>query len=198
MDKMKEQLALVKQHSFWAMCLGILGVSLGSWWVSTGKLQSEQTAQVGKIKSGFDNVTGVMVKQKHPNETVIKGMEAVSRKYIDEVFAGWQLQYQQQAGVLVWPKSFEKTGFKAYVDKLRPIEKIPVDATGKVSFKDDLPRQFKIEYRDYMAEELHKLADTIRAHWVAAAQADSSAGGASGGGFPGGPGGPGAFGGGGD
>ena len=50
MDKMKEQLALVKQHSFWAMCLGILGVSLGSWWVSTSKLATESRSRKGATR----------------------------------------------------------------------------------------------------------------------------------------------------
>src|SRR3954453_2806789 len=99
MDQLKTQLATVKQHSFWAMCLGILGVSLGSWWVSTAKLQSEQTAQVGKIKSGFDNLNTVMQQQKHPNDSTIQGMVAVNRKYAEEVLKGWQLQYDQQVGV---------------------------------------------------------------------------------------------------
>src|SRR5438309_3084 len=142
MDKMKEQLALVKQHSFWAMCLGILGVSLGSWWVSTAKLQSEQTSQVGKIKGASEGLNAVTQTTEHPNDSVIKGMEALNLKYGQEVLKGWQLQYDQQAGVLVWPASFEKTGFRAYVDKLRPIEKVPVDASGKVSIQNDLPRQF--------------------------------------------------------
>src|SRR4029078_4348118 len=141
MDQLKTQLAAVKQHSFWVMCLGILGVSLGSWWVSTGKLQTEQAAQVGKIKGAFDGVNAVTQQTEHPNETVIRGMETLNLKYGQEVLKGWQLQYDQQAGVLVWPASFAKTGFRTYVDKLRPIEKVPVDASGKVAITNDLPRQ---------------------------------------------------------
>src|SRR5580765_3188856 len=121
MDQLKTQLAVVKQHSFWAMCLGILGVSLGSWWVSTGKLASEQAAQVGKIKGGFDGIKTVTGTPLHPNESFIKGMDKQNQEYAKEVLNGWQLQYDQQAGVLVWPDSFEKTGFRAFVDKLRPI-----------------------------------------------------------------------------
>src|SRR5436190_10272841 len=71
MDQLKTQLALVKQHSFWAMCLGILGVTVGSWWVSTSKLASEQSAQVSKIKGEFDGLKTVTGQQLHPNQTVI-------------------------------------------------------------------------------------------------------------------------------
>src|SRR5438034_148378 len=118
MDQLKTQLAVVKQYSFWIMCIGILGITLGSWWVSTGKLASEQEAQKGKIKNAFDGVNGITSQANHPNETVIKGMDALCRRYAKEVLDGWQLQYDQQAGVLVWPESFEKTGFRAFVDKL--------------------------------------------------------------------------------
>src|SRR4051812_32548430 len=116
MDQLKTQLAAVKQHSFWGMCLGILGVSLGSWWVSTSKLAIEKSAQEGKIKSGSEAVQQVTGTPKHPNDAVIKGMEALNYKYATEVLKGWQLQYDQRASVLVWPASFEQTGFRAYVD----------------------------------------------------------------------------------
>src|SRR5436309_12974357 len=174
MDQLKTQLAAVKQHSFWVMCLGILGVSLGSWWVSTSKLASEQSAQVSKIKGGDSAVQEVTRTEKHPNDTVIKGMGELNHKYGMEVLKGWQLQYDQQAGVLVWPASFEQTGFRAYVDKLRPIEKIPVDANGKVSVKDDLPSTYREEYRDYIEKELPRLAETIKGRWVVSTQTDPS------------------------
>jgi hypothetical protein len=197
MDQLKTQLAMVKQHSFWAMCLGILGVSIGSWWVSTGRLASEQAAQISKIKTGFDGLGGVMQVAKHPNAKVIDGMEAVKQKYAKEVLDGWQLQFDNQASVLVWPASFEKTGFRAFVDKnYRPIEKIAV-TDGKVSVKDDLPRDYKEEYRNYIEEELPKLAEIIRAKWVVSTQGDPSMAAGGGLGSAGGFGAGGGFGGGG-
>jgi hypothetical protein len=194
MDQLKTQLAVVKQYSFWIMCLGILGITLGSWWVSTAKLASEQEAQKGKIKTGFDGVGSIMSQTLHPNKTVIDGMDALCRKYAKEVLDGWQLQYQQQENVLVWPESFEKTGFRGFVDKLRPIEKIAVSADGKVAARDDLPRDYKEEYRNFMEEELPALANTIKAKWLVSTQGASAGG--LGGGYGGGEG-PGGFGGGG-
>lgn len=188
MDQLKTQLALIKQHSFWVMCLGILGVSLGSWWVSTAKLQKEQSDQVGKIKTNFSGLDSVTGTAEHPNESVIKGMDALNQSYAQEVLKGWQLQYDQQAGVLVWPASFEKTGFRAFVDKLRPIEKIAVTGTGQVGFKDDLPRDYREEYRNFMEDELPMLAETIKARWVVSTLGGDPAGGGppgAGGGFAG-------------
>src|SRR5262249_36576195 len=100
----------------------------------------------------------------------------------------------QQVDVLVWPESFAQSGFKTFVDKLRPIEAIPV-ANGQVNIKNDLPRDYKEEYRNYMEDELPKLAKTIGAHWVVSTLGDPAAGGtgglsgagfAPGGGVPGG------------
>ena len=60
MDQLKTQLAAVKQHSFWVMCLGILACQLGSWWVSTGKLAKRARPQESaRSRAGFDSVNGV-------------------------------------------------------------------------------------------------------------------------------------------
>src|SRR5204863_230825 len=186
MDQLKTQLALVKQHSFWVMCLGILGVSLGSWWVSTAKLQGEQAAQVSKIKGNFDGLNTVTSQAEHPNESVIKGMDTLNQRYAQEVLNGWQLQYKQQEAVLVWPAKFKTTGFVAFVDKhYRPIEKVAVTGAGQVSIKDDLPRDYKEEYRNFMEDELPTLAETIKARWVVSTQGDPTAAGGPPGATPG-------------
>jgi len=62
----------------------------------------------------------------------------------------------------------------------------PVAADGKVALKDDLPRDYKEEYRNFIEQELPKLADTIKARWVAStltANPGGGEGGFAGGGF---------------
>ena len=54
MDQLKTQLAAIKQHSFWIMCLGILGVTIGSWWYSTGTLKAD--GNVGPVGSIPDKI----------------------------------------------------------------------------------------------------------------------------------------------
>src|SRR5262249_27692692 len=117
----------------------------------------------------------------HPNETTNAGMDALNRKYAQEVAAGWELQYKQQVDVLQWPEGFAQSGFKKFVDKLRPIEKLPV-TDGKVSIRDDIPEEYKEEYRNYAEEELPKLAKIIGARWMVSTMGDPSMGG---GGMPG-------------
>src|SRR5437588_3103380 len=125
MDQLKAQLANIKQHSFWVMCVGILLVSLGSWWYSTGSLRSEKTTQEGKIKTSFSNVKGIQSAQpKHPNAITNKGMDDLVKQYAWAVAKGWEKQYARQADVLVWPATFTPE-FLAKVETLRPIEQIP-------------------------------------------------------------------------
>src|SRR5262245_17384500 len=104
MDQIKTQLAAVKQHSFWVMCGGILVVTIGSWWYSTGTLASQQAAQKAAIEGGFSGLTTIAGQQDHPNDSTNKGMDELVNRYALEVMRGWQLQYDQQAGVLVWPE----------------------------------------------------------------------------------------------
>src|SRR6476661_5012663 len=189
MDQLKTQLAAIKQHSFWVMCVGILGVTIGSWWYSTSTLATQQASQVGAIKSGFDGLQQVTGIQKHPSDATNKGMDELNRRYALEVARGWQRQYDQQAGVLVWAEGFRDSGFLEFVDKLRPIEAVAVDATGKVNIKDDLPRDYKEEYRNYIEDELPKLAKTIGAKWLVSTTGDPALGGAAGGFAGGAPGG---------
>src|SRR5205823_9839493 len=117
------QLAAVKQHSFWVMCVGILLVTVGSWWYSTAKLKSEKVARLGEIETSFTTLNTITGTPLHPNPSTIEGMDARNRQYAQEVARGWQQQYDQQAGVLVWSTEFSEQ-FRNAVDKLRPIEAI--------------------------------------------------------------------------
>jgi len=73
---------------------------------------------------------------------------------------GWDLQYQRQEKVLVWPENFTPP-FHEAVNKLRPIESIPVTGAGVVPFAKDLAQALKEEYRNFMADELPTLAKII-------------------------------------
>ncbi len=189
MDKLKEQLAVVSKHSFWIMCVAILGVCLVSWYLSTKKLAAQQQAQLVAIDANFKAMKSLQSSNpKHPNQSTAEGMEQLNRMYSLEVMRGWQQQYDQQATVLVWPASFDEE-FIAQVDKLRPIEIVPPPPT---PIDKDLRISARQMYRNYIAEDLPTLAKTIGTTWQADA-ASVSAGGFGGGsgadGFGGGAGG---------
>src|SRR5215208_3066550 len=104
MDQIKELLPKIKQHSFWVMAIGILVMTLVSWWYSTGSLKADQEKQAADIKQKFDGVKNIRsANQLHPNDSVKAGMDDLIAKYAYEIEQGWNKQYEQQAKVLVWP-----------------------------------------------------------------------------------------------
>jgi len=165
MDKVKAQLALVKQHSFWIMCVGILIVCLVSWYMSTKAINAEREKQLADIKGVFDQLTTIKSSNpEHPNRETEQGMDAFNKTYAQEVFDAWQKQYDRQVDVLVWPQSFrEDPQFIAQVEKLRPIEVVPFPTP----ITSDVEIDSRRLYRDYIAGEIPRLADIIGAKWVA-------------------------------
>lgn len=163
MDKLKEQLAVVSKYSFWIMCVGILLVSVVSWWMSTSNLNQQREAAKSEIDGVFGQV--VVLKDthpKHPNASTSAGMDALIKEFSLEIMRGWQLQYDQQAKVLVWPASFDEE-FHNNVNKLRPIESVPYPP--KIEF--ELPLTTRQIYRNYIERDLPKLAETIGSEWRA-------------------------------
>ncbi|MCI0360767.1 MAG: hypothetical protein L0211_20000 [Planctomycetaceae bacterium] len=163
MDKVKAQLALVKQHSFWLMCIGILIVCLVSWYMSTKAIYQEQQAQFSAIMENFKGLDAIpQTNPKHPNAKTEEGMDALLKAYTQQVVDSWQSQYDRQADVLVWPASFREDAlFIEQVDKLRPIEIVPFPTP----ITSDLPDAARRIYRDYILTEIPILARTCGAEW---------------------------------
>jgi hypothetical protein len=170
MDQLKAMLPAIKQHSFWGMCIGILAVSAASWWMSTGALKTEKETKLNAIKGSFSNVDQIRSQNpKHPNDSVSKGMDVLLARHSQEVAAGWQAQYDHQATVLVWPASFNAE-FQEAVNKLRPIEAIPVTSPGQIDIKYELRAPLRTQYRNFIELDLPKLATTIGTRWTATSQ----------------------------
>jgi hypothetical protein len=163
MDQLKEQLVKIKPFAFWIACSVILLGSLGTWYMATGKLSAEHTTNLGKIKSAFSGLQAITPKlAKHPNPGTNAEMTKMTMAYGEEVARGWALQYERQESVLVWPASFDQD-FHDAVKDLRPIEKVPVKADIKLT----IPDRFRTRYRDFIEDELPKLAQTIGGRWYA-------------------------------
>ncbi len=172
MDQLKEQLVKIKPYAFWIACSVILIGSLVTWWMATGKLSDETTANSGKIKSAFSGLQAITPKlAKHPNPGTNAEMTKMTLAYGEEVARGWELQYKKQEDVLVWPESFDQDFHEAVKD-LRPIEKVPVKTT---DIKLTLADSFRRRYRDFIEDELPKLAQTIGGKWYANRDATADA-----------------------
>jgi hypothetical protein len=141
MDQIKEQLVKIKPYAFWIACVVILLGSLATWYMATAKLNEERAANESKIKNAFSGLVTIQPKlAKHPNPGTNAEMTKLTLAYGEEVARGWELQYQKQEGVLVWPESFDQD-FHDAVKDLRPIEKVPVDKVDyKLTLKDDFRR----------------------------------------------------------
>lgn len=163
MDQLKEQLIKIKPFAFWIACAVILIGSLATWWMATGTLNAQTAEGLQKINGAFTGLQGVEPKlAKHPNLATEEQMGKLTQAYAEEIARGWELQYQKQEGVLVWPASFDQD-FHDAVKDLRPIEKVPVKADIKLTIPDSLRRR----YRDFIEDELPKLAETIGGKWYA-------------------------------
>ena len=163
MDQLKEQLVKIKPYAFWIACTIILLGSLATWWMATGALSAQTADGVQKVNSAYSNLQTITPKlAKHPNPATNAEMTKLTLAYAEEIARGWQLQYEKQEGVLVWPKSFDQD-FHDAVKDLRPIEKVPVKADIKLTIPDSLRRR----YRDFIEDELPKLATTIGGKWYA-------------------------------
>lgn len=184
MDKLKEQLAVVKEHSFWILCGGILLVSLISWYKSTGDLQTEQKKYKGEIETAVSTLNAVRQTPDHPNESTNQGMDAVTLSFGEDVYQAWARLAENQERVLVWGGIFgTDPQFQAEVKPLRPIET-------KVE-KEVITTDSRTLYREYVHLQLPRLAKIIQAKWQVDVR-NLGSGGGSGGGMPGMPGGAGA------
>lgn len=159
MDKLKEQLAVVKEHSFWILCGGILLVSLVSWYKSTGDLQTEQKKYKGEIEAAVSAINAVRQTPDHPNESTNKGMDAVTLSFGEDVYQAWARLAENQERVLVWGGIFgTDKKFQEEVRPLRPIET-------KVDDKEIITTDSRNLYRDYIFTQLPRLAEIVLAKW---------------------------------
>ncbi len=187
MDKLKEQLAVVKEHSFWILCGGILLVSVVSWYMSTNHLQQQQKKYKGEIETAVSTLNAVKSTPDHPNDSTNKGMDGVMQKFGEDVYQAWTQLAAHQEQVFIWGGIFGTDGeFQKEVRPLRPIETKVDEASTAINLDN------RRLYRDYIDDEIPKLADIILAKWQVDAQSLGGAGGAPGaaggaaGGAPGG------------
>ncbi len=187
MDQLKPVLAALKKHYFWIVCSIILLVYLGTWFMTTSKMSEETTTRNAKITKAFDSGKRISQVTNHPNDESIEMMKGLTTAEAQQVRLAWELRYREQEDVLVWPEEL-LADFIAAVDKLRPIEltvEYPTPAN------KELKEDFRSRYRDYIRDELPKLAKIIGSEWLASSSSQGGMGGMGGmmGGYPGMPGG---------
>lgn len=190
MDKVKTYLSLAMKNRFWILCGVVVFVGLGSWYFAQASLKEDLKKNKNKIAQAFSNVDR-LTKVKividnanltvpiHPNTAIKEKTKGIIEKLEVQVDEAWKKQYAYQGEeVFVWPAELTPKFINA-VKNLRPIEKLQPNQEISVDFRSI--------YRDYIKQELPKLAEIVGAHWdPAGASGSRGNSGAGGGGLGGG------------
>jgi len=133
--------------------------SLVSWYMSTNHLQEQQKKYKADIESAVGTLNQVKQTPDHPNDSTIKGMDAVMQKFGEDVYQAWTHLAENQEQVLVWKGIFADEQFQQEVRPLRPIETKVDETSTAINIEN------RRLYRDYIDDEIPKLADIILAKW---------------------------------
>ena len=170
MGGLKNLLRTLKRLHFWIICPLIVVMGLVGWFLTIGKLQKEKKKNLSDIQSKFSAMDTLTREAVHPNDNVKEGMEQMISLRRGEVAQAWQEKWDQQTkegGVLTWPEfnwpNNQSKEFTDQVKDLRPIEKTVPYPLPK---EEDLRIGLRRLYRDYIRDELPKLAEMIGAAWI--------------------------------
>ncbi len=186
MDQIKQSLSILRKYHFWILCLLIVLLYVGTWFLSTSTMTKETSSRADKIKSAFSTGEKISGISNHPNSQSAEMMKQLNRLEAEQVRLAWEGRFREQEDVLKWPQEL-LPDFIAAVEPLKPIE-------AKVEFptppNQELKMEFRNRYRDYIRKELPKLAEIIGSEWRAGVSSSAGYPGmGSGGGMPPGAGG---------
>ncbi len=166
MDQVRTALAWLKKHHFWVLTGLAVLIALGCWWSAAGKMSAKYEADQKTIKGGFDTVQAVKSASFHANQTINDKEIGEIQTLSKSVAKLWQVLYdKQRENVLKWPTALSKE-FR--------------DAVEKMQFAEDIPRELRNNYQNYIELHFPELPKQISARPLEANEA-------------GGPGGPGEF-----
>ncbi len=127
MDQVKVYLAVLKKYHFWVISGLLVIVGLIGWKMGVGVLEEQFTMNRGQIQGAFQQAGGVMAVNPHPNirftEKLDKEHDAVKR----EVLLAWQLHYDRQQEIMVWPREMLTDRLVAAIEILEPRGKLLPD-----------------------------------------------------------------------
>ncbi len=174
MDKLRPAIAFLKKYYFWVFALVVLLVGVGGWYMSTATLDEERLTRTQEIDMRLSSARQIASTANHPNTQYEEEMKTWLTQYRDDIDQAWEKKWEAQKGVLTWPPELNVGGsdFTDIVNGIllgRPIEALTEEDKMSIS-KREL-------YRDYIKEELPKLAEIIHARWVPSGNGASGGGG---------------------
>lgn len=165
MDQVKAQMAVAAKYWFWIATALVTLLSVGAWWVSSGKLLAEFEAAKTKLTGDAQKVSTVRnALDTHPNELSHEQMEKLLESRTEAVMEAWTSVYNRQRDILVWPVNELKEDFVREFEDLNPIEL-------KVEFPtleaDEKETSLRNRYRDYIGNVLPNIAEIAKTKWTA-------------------------------
>jgi len=174
MDKLRVFLAAMKKYGFWFLTGIVPWATVGVWLYSTMTVDADLAAHKSEIETKRNSAQQIAATEEHPNEKFAEGMEKWLNRYREDIAKSWQYQWESQQKELVWPKELNagRIDYAATVNSVlqnRPIEAVPDEEL--VKGRTGLTTALCELYRDYIKEELPKLAERIGAQWNVAENA---------------------------
>lgn len=165
MDQIKTQLAVVMKYGFWIGCVLVLFGSLGIWWVTTAELTAQNESQTGLIRTAIGSVNTVRGElDTLPNELSHAEMQKLIDERQEKVLQSWELLYNRQRDILVWPVNELTPDFIEEFKDLIPMET-------HVSFptpeEEEKETTLLTQYERYIKNILPSIAEIAKAEWTA-------------------------------
>ncbi len=162
---MKEKLGAVAQYWFWIATAVVTLLSVGIWWVSSGKLITEYEKNASQLDSDAAKITTVRnALGTHPNEVSHREMQRLLDDRTGAVMEAWTSVFSRQQDILVWPTAELKQDFVDEFADLIPIElKVPFPTPEE---EEKLPA-LRTRYQNYIGSVLPSIAEIAKAKWTA-------------------------------
>lgn len=162
---MKEKLGAVAQYWFWIATALVTLVSVGIWWVSSGKLIAEFEKNSSQLDSDAAKITTVRnALGTHPNAVSHREMQRLLDERTSSVMEAWNSVFSRQQDILVWPTAELKQDFVDEFADLIPIElKVPFPTPEE---EEKLPA-LRTRYQNYIGSVLPSIAEIAKAKWTA-------------------------------
>lgn len=149
MDQVRTALAWLKRYHFWVLTVLALLIAFGCWWSAANKMSAKYAVDQKTIADGFGQVNTVKSASFHPNQAINDHQVGEIKKLSESVAKLWQTLYdKQRENVLQWPSALSKT-FR--------------DAVEKMQFNEEISRELRDNYQNYIERHFPELPKQIGA-----------------------------------
>jgi len=161
MDELRKFLTKLKKLHFWVLCAFLLGLGVGTWFTTAGRLKKEFGGNQSGIQGMFSALDPVRSLTPHPNSRIDEEMQKLITSRQQNVLSAWQAKWNHQSQLLTWPDTLEEDFLKHVQEKFPVMEQIDV----KKNPEQDLPQYLRDGFQAYLHKELPKISEFGGAKW---------------------------------